>query len=150
MIADYGDSDLLCYRAPGPEGLIARQAQMWDPLLDWAKARLGVRLSTASGVIHVPQDAAALSVLSERVHAMDDFALAAFHDLVSLSGSLILGFAAMLDYRPAAEVWRLSRLDEDWQIEQWGSDEEAEAMAEAKRSAFLHAKSFHDLSRAPE
>ena len=147
MIADYGDSDLLCYRAPGPVALIERQSQLWDPLLDWAAEALGVHLSTASGVIHVPQDHAALERLSARVHALDPFALAAFHDLVSLSGSLILGFAAMLDYRPADEIWRLSRLDEDWQIEQWGSDEEAEAMGETKRSAFLHAKYFYDLSR---
>lgn len=148
MIADYGDSDLLCYRAPGPAELTLRQAQMWDPLLDWAADALGVRLSTACGVIHVPQDPATLAQLSARVHALDPFALAAFHDLVSLSGSLILGFAAMLDHRPADEIWSLSRLDEEWQIEQWGSDEEAEIMAETKRSAFLHAKIFHDLSRA--
>ncbi|MDF1707777.1 MAG: ATPase [Paracoccaceae bacterium] len=147
MIADYGDSDLLCYRAPGPVELIQRQAQMWDPLLDWAEAELGVRLSTASGVVHVPQDPAVLAQLSSRVHAMDNFTLAAFHDLVSLSGSLILGFAAQMDHLSADEIWRLSRLDEDWQIEQWGADDEAEALAEAKRSAFLHAKSFHDLSR---
>ena len=149
MIADYGESDLLCYRAPGPVELIQRQAQIWDPLLDWAEADLGVRLSTASGVIHVPQDPAVLAQLSARVHAMDNFTLAAFHDLVSLSGSLILGFATLMDHRPADEVWRLSRLDEEWQIEQWGTDEEAEAMAETKRSAFLHAKFFSDLSRAP-
>lgn len=149
MIADYGDSDLLCYRAPGPVELVARQAEMWDPLLDWAEAELGVRLSTASGVIHVPQDPAVLAQLAARVHAMDNFTLAAFHDLVSLSGSLILGFAALMDHRPAEEIWHLSRLDEDWQIEQWGVDEEAEAMAETKRSAFLHAKFFVDLSRAP-
>ncbi|MDX5402475.1 MAG: ATPase [Rhodobacterales bacterium] len=150
MLADYGDSDLLCYRAPGPVELVARQAQMWDPLLDWAAAELGVRLSTASGVIHVPQDPAALAQLAARVHAMDNFTLAAFHDLVSLSGSLILGFAALMDYRPAEEIWHLSRLDEDWQIEQWGVDAEAEAMAETKRTAFLHAKSFVDLARASD
>lgn len=150
LIADYGDSDLLCYRAPGPAELIARQAEMWDPVLDWAAEVLGVRLATASGVIHVPQDKATLKQLADRVHAMDNFALAAFHDLVSLSGSLILGFAAIMDHRPAEAIWRLSRLDEDWQIEQWGVDEEAAAMAETKRSAFLHAKFFHDLSRPCE
>lgn len=149
MIADYGDSDLLCYRAPGPVELIERQAQMWDPLLDWAEATLGVRLSTATGVVHVPQDHRHLGELSARVHAMDNFTLAAFHDLVSLSGSLILGFAVLMDHRSADEIWHLSRLDEEWQIEQWGADDEAEAMAETKRLAFLHAKFFLDLARSP-
>lgn len=147
MIADYGDSDLLCYRAPAPAELVARQAEMWDPLLDWAAEVLDVRLQTASGVVHVPQDPVVLHRLSQRVHAMDSFALAAFHDLVSLSGSLILGFAATLDHLEIERLWQLSRLDEDWQIEQWGADDDAAAFAETKRSAFLHAKRFHDLSR---
>ncbi|OZB19986.1 MAG: ATPase [Rhodobacterales bacterium 34-62-10] len=129
MIADYGDSDLLCYRAPGPVELIERQAQMWDPLLDWAEATLGVRLSTATGVVHVPQDHRHLGELSARVHA--------------------LGFAVLMDHRSADEIWHLSRLDEEWQIEQWGADDEAEAMAETKRLAFLHAKFFLDLARSP-
>lgn len=147
MIADYGDADLLCYRAPGPKELIARQAELWDPLLDWAADALGARLHTASGVIHAPQDPAMLEHLAARVHAMDHFTLAAFHDLVSLSGSLILGFAAQTDHRPADEIWLLSRLDEDWQAEQWGADDEALATAEIKRVAFLHAKRFDTLSR---
>lgn len=147
MLADYGDSDLLCYRAPAPTELIARQALHWDPLLDWAETRLGARLHTATGVIHAPQNPEALARLSAQVHALDAYALTGFHDLVSLSGSLVLGFAAMLDHRPVDEIWRLSRLDEDWQAELWGVDDEAAAMAEAKRSAFRHAKNFYDLSR---
>ena len=147
MIADYGDSDLLCYRAPGPAELVARQAEMWDPLLDWAEAALGARLHRAAGVIHVPQDPGTLARLSDRVHALDSFALTAFHDLVSLSGSLVLGFAALSGHRPADEIWHLSRVDEDWQAAQWGEDDEATAMAATKRSAFLHAKNFYDLSR---
>jgi chaperone required for assembly of F1-ATPase len=147
MIADYGDSDLLCYRAPAPAELVARQQEMWDPLLEWAADVLDARLHTASGVVHVPQDPAALDRLSQRVHAMDSFALAAFHDLVSLSGSLILGFAGTLDHLEIERLWQISRLDEDWQIEQWGADEDAAILAATKRLAFLHAKRFHDLSR---
>ncbi|MEE4345509.1 MAG: ATPase, partial [Paracoccaceae bacterium] len=139
-----------CYRAPGPVELIERQAQMWDPLLDWAAEALDASLSTASGVIHVPQAPETLARLSARVHEMDNFTLAGFHDLVSLSGSLILGFAAKMDYLSPDEIWKLSRLDEEWQIELWGSDDEAEAMAETKRLAFLHAKTFVDLSRQAE
>lgn len=145
MLAAYGDSDLLCYRADGPEGLIARQAERWDPALDWAAQALNARLLPRSGLMHIPQDGTALKELSTRVHALSDFQMAAFHDLVSLSGSLVLGFAAALDWRAPEEIWTLSRLDEDWQSEQWGKDDEAEALAEIKRSAFLHAKKVYDL-----
>lgn len=139
LLAAYGETDLLCYRADAPQELADRQAKAWDPVLDWADETLGVRLLTATGVMFVPQPAEALSSLSDRVQSLSDFQLAAFHDLVSLSGSLILGFAATHQWRPAEEIWQLSRLDENWQIEQWGDDEEAAETAEIKRKAFLFA-----------
>lgn len=142
MLAEYGGSELLCYRAERPIELIARQASEWDPLLDWAEERYGARLVTVQGVMPIAQDAAALERLSAPVHAMDPFALAAFHDLVALSGSLVLALAVIEGRIEAQEAWRLSRLDEDWQIEQWGADEEAEAMARVKRAAFDDAARF--------
>ena len=146
MLAAYGDADLLCYRAESPQELVERQAEHWNPPLDWAADVLDARLAVHHGVIHQPQPPETIARLSERVHANSDFQLAAFHDLVSLSGSLILGFAATLDWREPEEIWRLSRLDELWQEEQWGPDEEARAVAQAKSDAFLHAKSFFELS----
>ncbi|WP_170773644.1 ATP12 family chaperone protein [Ruegeria lacuscaerulensis] len=146
MLADYGDSDLLCYRATHPQELQQRQADQWDPALDWAAETLAARLLPVAGVLHHPQDPQALLGLRQRVHDFTDFQLAAFHDLVSLSGSLVLGFAVTADWRPAEEIWQASRLDELWQIEQWGHDDEAHAASEVKRAAFLHAKRFFDLS----
>lgn len=146
MLAEYGDSDLLCYRANAPVELTLRQAQEWDPALDWAAEALGARLAVRTGLLHQPQDAGALQVLAEKVHAMSAFQLAAFHDLVGISGSLILGFAAAYGWRGADEIWQLSRLDERWQEEQWGEDEEAQAAAEVKQQEFLHAKRFYDFS----
>ncbi len=146
MLADYGDSDLLCYRATHPETLQKRQSDAWDPALDWAADTLNARLFPIVGVVHQPQAADALQRLRGRVHEQSAFQLAAFHDLVSLSGSLILGFAAAQNWRKSDEIWRISRLDELWQIEQWGHDDEAYAAAEVKEAAFLHAKRFYDLS----
>jgi chaperone required for assembly of F1-ATPase len=146
MLADYGDSDLLCYRAETPQELVDRQASLWDPLLEWGADTLGARLTPRTGVIHVPQEPDALVILRTRVHALSSFELAAFHDLVSLSGSLILGFACACDARDVAELWDISRLDEVWQAEQWGKDEDAEAAAAIKQAAFLHAKQAFDLS----
>ncbi len=147
LLAAYGDSDLLCYRADAPEELVARQNEHWNPILDWAEDALGARLEPRTGVIHAPQNPLDVEALSRRTHALDAFELAAFHDLVSLSGSLVLGFAATMDARPADELWTISRLDELWQEEQWGEDEEATAMALIKRDAFLHAKRMFDLAQ---
>lgn len=145
MLAAYGDSDLLCYRADTPQTLVERQAAVWDPMLDWAETALGARLVTRTGVMHAPQDPAALAKLSTQTHALSAFELAAFHDLVSISGSLILGFAAAKDVHPVTDIWTMSRLDEDWQAEQWGKDDEAEAQAARKRDDFLHAARMFTL-----
>lgn len=147
MLAAYGDADLLCYRADAPTELVERQAEIWDPYLEWGADVLGARLYPRTGVIHESQSSEALATLSKQVHALDPFQLAAFHDLVSLSGSLILGFAAAQDLHPAPIIWAASRVDENWQEEQWGEDEEAQRQAEIKKSSFLHAKAFWDAAR---
>ncbi|HBS50929.1 MAG TPA: ATPase [Rhodobacteraceae bacterium] len=146
MLAEYGDADLLCYRAEAPAELVRRQAEAWDPALDWAAETYGARLIPVQGVLHRPQDARVLARLRAPLEAMSAFRIAAMHDLISLSGSLVLGLAASEGWRDPEAVWRLSRLDEDWQEEQWGIDEEAAAQAAHKRAAFLHAKRFFDLA----
>jgi chaperone required for assembly of F1-ATPase len=145
MLASYGGTDLLCYRAEGPDKLVERQRAGWDPLLAWAAEALGADLVTGSGVMPVMQAGGDLRRLREPVAAMDDFALAAFHDLVALSGSLVLALAVTEGRLSAEEAWRLSRLDEDFQIEEWGEDEEAAEAAAIRRKAFLDAARFHAL-----
>ena len=147
MLAAYGDADLLCYRATDPIELVTRQAEEWDPVLAWARVELDAPLEIRSGVMHAPQADIPLLGLSVKTHALTDFELAAFHDLVSLSGSLILGFAAAHGFAPIEELWLKSRLDEHWQEEQWGPDEEAQLASEVKKESFLHAKRFFDASQ---
>lgn len=149
MIAGYGETDMLCYRADSPAELVERQAQAWDPLLDWAAETLGARLLPVQGVMPQPQPAAALEKLGRQVASMTAFQLAAMHDLVSLSGSLVLGFATIEGVDSPEALWDLSRLDEAWQAEQWGRDDEAEDAAQVKRAAFLHAERFYRLSTLP-
>ncbi len=145
MLANYGGSDLLCYRAEGPEDLVALQVCAWDPILDWAETDLGARLSTVVGVMHVAQSADALAALTSLVRAQTPFQLAAFHDLVAISGSLVLALAVQHRRISTEEAWRLSRLDEDWQISLWGEDEEAAEVAALKHAAFLQADRFYGL-----
>lgn len=147
LIAAYGDADLTCYRADSPVELVTRQAEAWDPLLEWIGQCHGVRLVPVSGVMHRPQDAEALRIMSAKTHALDAFALTAFHDLVSMSGSLVIGLAALENLLPIKRLWALSRVDETYQEELWGKDEEASEVAARKESEFLHAKVFYDVSR---
>lgn len=147
MLAEYGGSDLVCYRAERPAALAARQAEGWDPLLAWAATELDAPLIATAGVIHRAQPAASLAALGRAVRALTPFQLAAFHDLVALSGSLVLALAVTRGRLPAETAWDLSRIDESWQIEEWGEDEEAAELAAVKRADFLRADRFFALCR---
>ena len=145
MLAAYGETDLLCYRATGPAALIDRQAAAWDPLLDWTAKDLHAPLRTTAGVMHVDQPAASLATLGAAVRTLSPFQLAAFHDLVAISGSLVLALAVVHGRLTADQAWALSRIDEDWKIEQWGADEEAAEIAVLKHAALLQADRFYGL-----
>lgn len=148
MLAEYGDSDLLCYRAAGPEALIRQQAAAWDPVLDWAAKTFGARLFVGEGVMHIPQTRDALDRLTAEVARFDDFGLAGLHDLISISGSLVLALAVTQGALSVDDAWSASRVDEHWQIAQWGADEEAAIAEAAKRTAFADAARFIDLARS--
>lgn len=146
LIAAYGASDLLCYRADGDDRLAQAQATAWDPMLDWAADRLGARLVVTPGVIPVSQPPEAIERLAGAVRACSSFQLTALHDLVSLTGSLVLGLAATTGEFAPDDLWHLSRFDESWQERLWGRDEESSAIAELKREDFLRAGHFWKLS----
>lgn len=147
LLLSYGETDLLCYRADAPEALAARQAELWDPLLDWSRGALRAPLVATAGIVPVTQPAASRSALDAAIRSQDAFALTALHDLVTLSGSLVIGLAAQAGFLAPEELWARSRVDEDWQQAQWGTDAEAAEAAAAKRTDFLHAARFHVLSR---
>lgn len=144
-LARFGESDLTCYRAADPAPLVDRQSEAWDALLNWARRRFDVDFATCSGIIHVPQPPETIRRLAHAVHTLDPFRLAALSPLVTISGSLVAGLAVVEQAMPADAVWDSVTIDERWQLEQWGSDAEAEAMLEARRTEFLAAARFVDL-----
>jgi len=145
MLAEYGATDLLCYRADGPKELVDRQAKAWDPLLDWMLHAYDVKLVATTGVMHVPQPSDDQAKLRAAVFAYDPWRLTALHDLITISGSLVLGLAVATKHLNPEAVWPLSRIDETWQEEQWGIDEAASAATEIKRSDFIKAAKLMDL-----
>ncbi len=136
-IALYGETDLLCYRAETPQELSQRQQAAWDPILHWCGEKLAAPLRVTNGIVHVGQPGASLEKLHSVANGYHGFALKALYDWVTISGSLVLGLAVAERRLGAAEAWGLSRIDENWQEEQWGVDEAATALAESKRDTFL-------------
>lgn len=145
LIAAYGASDLLCYRAEAPEALAERQSAAWDPILAWAETRFAAPLRRTRGVVPIGQPSESLAALSREVRAQSPFTLTALHEFVGISGSLLLGLAVLHGRLSPDEAWTSSRIDEDWQAELWGADEEAQAAAAKKAVDFKSAHNFLKL-----
>jgi chaperone required for assembly of F1-ATPase len=140
-IAAYGETDLLCYRAERPDALVARQALLWQPWLDWAHAAFGARLVVTTGLMPVAQPPDAIAALRDAVLALDAFVLAGLGVLVPALGSLVLGLAVASGQLAPDDAFRLSILDELFEEELWGVDADAE-----KRRAFV-ARDVADVAR---
>lgn len=147
-IADYGGTDQLCYRANGPDALVARQAAAWDPLLDWASIRYDIGFVTTQGIIHVAQPQETLERLRAAVMALDAFTLVGLSRMVTLSGSLVCGLAVLDGAFDAETVWAASEIDEAWQVEQWGEDAEAAARSSHRAAEFSTGRAFCAMARA--
>ena len=145
-LARYGASDLLCYRATEPPDLTARQAAVWDPPLDWARARYDIVFAVTAGVVPVTQPAATLERLERAVAARGAFALAALTTIVSLTGSLVLGLALAERAFDTVQVWQAAELEEAWQAELWGVDAEAMERRTLRRAEFERAALFLTLA----
>lgn len=148
QLAQYGNSDLLCYRCAEPTELFERQALAWDPALAWAESKLGARLWVTRGIVPIEQPVDGAEALRHAIEGFGTFGLTALFEVVTLSGSLVLGLGVLKGFRGPDEIWRLAQLDESWQQEKWGVDEEVSAMNEASFKAFRTACGFASLSGA--
>lgn len=140
-ILRFGENDALCYRAHQPRDLAQRQCEAWDPMLEWAAQRYGAHLKAAAGFNHIDQPPEALAALRDAVSGFDNYGLAGLHVIASVTGSLVLALAVAEGHTTSAHAFQLSRIDEVYQIEKWGSDAEA-----AKRATAL----AHELDKAFE
>jgi chaperone required for assembly of F1-ATPase len=146
-LARYGETDLLCYRAEGPDELCRRQRACWQPMLDWAAESLGAHLRVTTSVIHIAQEPQALAALASAVAAYRAPELAALGVAVPALGSLVLGLGLAAGELDAAEAYALSTLDDTFQAEIWGEDEEASARRRAVGEEVAIAGRFLALCR---
>jgi len=136
-LAAYAGTDLVAYRADAPERLVADQARAWDPVLDWARTALGVRLILSEGVMHVTQPEESVAALRRAVLAVEDpYRLAALHTLTTLTGSLLIALAVLHGHMTPDAAWAAAHVDETYQAAVWGRDAEAEERLAKRRAEF--------------
>ena len=134
-LAKYFQSDLVFYRAGHPEALVAREAAHWDPVLFWAAEALGAHFILSEGIMHVRQPDEAIQAARGALPE-DPWSVAALHVITTLTGSALLALALAHGVRDADQVWAAAHVDEDWNADQWGVDEEAAGRRAARLRDF--------------
>jgi chaperone required for assembly of F1-ATPase len=135
-IVAYAASDLVCYRAEGPQELVVLQARHWNPILKWAADSLGARFNIIEGVMPRTQPEATLAAVRAAIEPYDAFRLAGLHVVTTLTGSALIALALDNGAVSADEGWNAAHVDEDYQISLWGEDAEAAARRRARRAEF--------------
>ncbi len=131
-VVKHAGSDLMLYRAEGPQSLVETEERLWGPILAASEKALGTRFVLAEGIVHVGQDAATLAAVDRALAAYGALELAAIHSMTTLTGSALIALAFARGELTAEEAWAAAHADEDWQAGRWGRDEAA-AEERAKR-----------------
>jgi chaperone required for assembly of F1-ATPase len=147
-ILDYANSDLVCYRADRPPQLVERHVSFWNPIVDWARTELDAPFEVTDGILHRPQPEAAIAAFGVAIDGLTDFELAAFHSIMTLTGSALIAMMLARQALTPEAAWTAAHVDEDYQIEHWGQDDEARARREGRHAEFLACCRFLELSKA--
>jgi chaperone required for assembly of F1-ATPase len=146
-VEKYLGSDLLFYRAGHPEALVAREAAYWDPVLTWAANHLGAHFILSEGIVHVSQPAQAIKAARD-VFPADPWSVAALHVVTTVTGSALLALALLRGALDSDQVWAAAHVDDDWNVEKWGVDEEVAARRAARFIDFRAAVTILEAMKA--
>lgn len=135
-VAKFGETDLCCHRAEAPSELATKQAELWDPLVAWGDAKLGVALPVVTGILAAEVDGAHIDTLRAHAAALDDFRLTGLAQASGLAGSALIGFALAHGELSAEQAFEAAALDNIWSLEKWGEDEEARVRLNRQRAEF--------------
>lgn len=146
-IIAFAGSDLLCYRATEPQTLCESESRAWDPVIDWYKNTHNIHLKTTSGITHVSQEAKELQKIGSLLSEIDEFTLTAIHNITTLTGSALLSIGLILGPWQPDEIWQAAHIDEDYQIQRWGEDEQASHRRNERRQQYQYTYEFYKLAQ---
>ena len=135
-ICAFAGGDMLLYRAASPVGLVERQSAAWDPVLAWVEAELGAHFELTEGLMPIPQAEDSLEKIAAGLNEVPPLPLAAISVVTTLTGSALLGLGLARGHSNSDAVWLAAHIDEDWQIEKWGRDEEAEIRRKKRKTEY--------------
>ena len=145
----YAETDTLAYRASPDEPIFARQQELWEPILCAFEEDHGMQMPRTTGIMGAELSHETGAVLNDKALALDPFLLAALETLTSLAASLSIGWTALSEPEKATSLFDAANLEQDFQAEEWGWDQEATESRASKAASFEMAANFARLvSRA--
>ncbi len=139
VLAPYAESDVLCYRTDQSPELAKRQADVWDPLLAWARERFDIAIHTTAGIIHIAQPPATVDRLRAALATYSAEQLVGMHTLITIGGSLITALMVAEGAIEADAAFDVTHLDELWQVKLWGEDWLATEARERREADYVAA-----------
>ena len=146
-VIEYANSDLVCYRADAPDALVNRHREVWDPIVDWARDTLDAPFVVTAAIVHTPQPDASLIAHEAAVADLNDFELSAYYSIMTMTGSALIAMMLARAAITPETAWAAAHADEDYQIEQWGEDDEAAARRSLRHEEFAACCRFMALSK---
>lgn len=146
-VIKFAAGDLMLYRAETPQELLTRQEELWDAALVTLARHFGVSFQPTFGILHQPQPQPTLDRLAETLGDHGLLELTAMVSLTGLTGSGLLTLGLWHQLFTPEQVWAAAHVDEDFQIGQWGEDEEAADRRAKRKTEFDTAVAVLDALR---
>lgn len=119
----YADTDLLCYFAE-EEALLRVQRNCWQPILSALESEWNVKIKRTQGIMPITQSPDIRQYCQEFLSHYDHGALIAIAQLITQLGSIFITLALMNQHITLDQAIEASQIDETYQQQQWGEDEE--------------------------
>lgn len=124
-LVEFSKTDLILFWDRKTD-LYLLQEKEWRPILTWVEKELNVELKISNN-LDVPENVGLQEVLRKILFNMSDKELVCCYAAALNMRSVLLALAFVKRKLKAEDVWKLSYLEELWQNNLWGVDEEANA-----------------------
>lgn len=148
-ILEYADTDLVCYRAGNIPELQQLQDALLNRVIQCVTEQLGIQLAITSDLMPVAQPIINKPILKKVFSRFSEWKLAGLISVTKSLGSLILAFALSENHITGAEAFRLSHLEEAYETECWGQDEEKSSSMLRMEQEILAVERYFSLLNAP-
>lgn len=119
----YLETDTVCYRVDEPHGLVDLQMNEWDPVLHWIENRYNVTIGSSSSILGPEIPEATVDTFKQHLKSYNMWSMTGLEYVITQLKSVVLALAMIDRHLSVEKAVLLSRLEEEYQIRQWGNVE---------------------------